>query len=47
MQPLSRFSVGRGYAVRLAARRQSRPTDRALDGLEERLDEIVGAHGAR
>jgi pimeloyl-ACP methyl ester carboxylesterase len=48
MQPLSRFLTGRGYAVngwRLGV--NLGPTDQALDGLEERLDEIVARHGRK
>lgn len=46
MQPLYRFLAGRGYAVhgwRLGV--NFGPTDRALDGLARRLDEIVARHG--
>ena len=48
MQPLYRFLVGRNYAVhgwRLGV--NLGPTDRALDGLGERLDEIVARHGRK
>jgi pimeloyl-ACP methyl ester carboxylesterase len=48
MQPLHRFLTGRGYAVhgwRLGV--NLGPTDRVLDGLEARLDELVGRYGRK
>ena len=48
MQPLYRFLTARGYAVqgwRLGV--NLGPTDRILEGLERRLDEIVARHGRK
>jgi pimeloyl-ACP methyl ester carboxylesterase len=48
MQPLYRFLAGRGYAVhgwRLGV--NLGPTEHALDGLADRLDEIVERHGRK
>jgi pimeloyl-ACP methyl ester carboxylesterase len=48
MQPLYRFLAARGYAVhhwRLGV--NFGPTERALDGLEQRLDELVAQYGRK
>lgn len=48
MQPLHRFLAARGYAVegwRLGV--NLGPTERVLDGLEQRLDALVARHGRK